>query len=835
MKKKIFMSMVIVVAMCFSVSAIDVYNNSFNAIGRPTTGNGAIVANTVTGGWWYVSAGGWAAAGGLGLGFTPGLDDSRAAYVGWLTVGNDDIRQDIPGPTIAGTGATCPNYSTENFVSGTTYTITYSYKGQGANAGIVSNQCFVKSRDKGMGAYNITLVDFSTEPIANAAQFKSISADFTAVGRTNRFVLRGVGPTGEAILLDNVTIEEASEKNWSFEFGSFHGWEAEGLCWNGGPFSGKSDIANNRNGTYVVTSFMGGEPQIGTLKSKNFTLPVGGYVQFLQGGWSTGTGGTPPNVKNYVILCDAETGAQIGDKSWCPNATGPMSTKTITPPVAYQGTGSNVYIKVVDDCSDTGWAWMSFDNLEIKIDPNRTWNTSAGNWSTAGNWDGGVPNASDAIANFNNDTAGDVNVDMAVTVLNINAANVNHDLTGSGHLTVLGTIDVDSSVGSDWTINSTLLANNGITKAGAGTLVIATATNNYLGGDVDIDVGTLSIATPLAGVNKQLNVDGGSTLNVSSTLSIDDWGQLRVGYFETGTATVNINDGGKVQCYTLRMGQATSGTGILNINSGGELVAANVDLEGNAPADGKINIDGGTLSDSAVSYANTNWIHSMSGVTLEIMSGGATFNVDNQYREVNHVITGTSSGNLIKEGSETLALEVAPTFDGNINVNAGELRANCDISGLACEINVAGGATIGGSGTLPAMTVPSGATISPGNSIGTLSIGGDLTLSGGCVYNWEVDLNSADLLSVGGTLIIGGAMNVNVIDAGSPDGTVLTLASATTISGNANDITLTYGPGVGGPTNPTDDGSGNLTAMIIPEPGIIGLLSLLGLAILRRK
>ena len=343
------------------------------------------------------------------------------------------------------------------------------------------------------------------------------------------------------------------------------------------------------------------------------------------------------------------------------------------------------------------------------------------------------------------------------------------------------------------------------------------------------------MAAPLAGPNNQLNIDGGSTLNVSSTVSVDDWGQLRVGFFGTGTSTANINNGGKVQCYTLRMGQETAGTPIVNINSGGELVVANVDLEGVTPTSGEININGGTISDSAVSYTSTNWIKNMAGVTIDIKSGGATFNVDNQYRSVRHVIEGTEDGDLTKTGSKTLAFEVAPTFDGDIIINDGKVVFNCDVSGLAGNVTVAAGAKIGGAGTLPAMTIPSGATISPGNSIGTLSTGGDLTLAAGSAYDWEVALGDADLLSVNGTLTIGGAITVNVIDAGSPDGTDLTLASATTISGNATDVTLSYGPGVGGPTNPTDDGSGNLVATVIPEPGIIGLLSLLGLAILRRK
>ncbi len=152
------------------------------------------------------------------------------------------------------------------------------------------------------------------------------------------------------------------------------------------------------------------------------------------------------------------------------------------------------------------------------------------------------------------------------------------------------------------------------------------------------------------------------------------------------------------------------------------------------------------------------------------------------------------------------------------------------------------GAKIGGTGILGRentassnLIITSGATIAPGNGIGEVSCW-NLEMQSDSEYDWEINGNSADSIYVNGNLdISAGEIIVNVINAGSPNGgSELTLFTANTINGDESDITMNYGPGVAGPEHPTID-SNNITATVTPEPGIIGLLSLLGLAILRRK
>ncbi len=375
MKNKIFICVALIAAMSLSVSAIDVYNHSFDSPFPPTNNFptfGTFPPQTVTQGWWYVDTAGLSITNGL---FTVSPVDGfgQVAYVGWLTAANNDIRQDIPGPTYNGDGNTAPGYSTTEFTSGTTYTISWSYKAQYENGAVaVSNNVFMRNRDSGQGEYNAYILDTNVGPITNGFWFYSQNADFTSIGRTNRVVLRGVGPSGNAVIFDNVTIEEASEMNLGFEIGSFHGWTASGNCWNGAPLNYDGTVAiGGWDGTYYACSraCVGAtaEQQTGTLQSKSFTLPSLGEIQFLAGGYShLGIG--PGTDWNYVTLKDAVNGAEL-DRAYMPGTTVTMIATNLVPPLAYQGSGSNMYIEVIDNCTSNGWAWLAVDKFEIIVIP----------------------------------------------------------------------------------------------------------------------------------------------------------------------------------------------------------------------------------------------------------------------------------------------------------------------------------------------------------------------------------------------------------------------------------------------------------------------------------
>ena len=73
-------------------------------------------------------------------------------------------------------------------------------------------------------------------------------------------------------------------------------------------------------------------------------------------------------------------------------------------------------------------------------------------------------------------------------------------------------------------------------------------------------------------------------------------------------------------------------------------------------------------------------------------------------------------------------------------------------------MSVNDGATLGGIGTVGTTTVASGGRLAPGNSIGTLSVDGDLTLAAGSTYDVEIAGNgSSDRVDVGGKATVTGS------------------------------------------------------------------------------
>src|SRR5207249_3522251 len=84
---------------------------------------------------------------------------------------------------------------------------------------------------------------------------------------------------------------------------------------------------------------------------------------------------------------------------------------------------------------------------------------------------------------------------------------------------------------------------------------------------------------------------------------------------------------------------------------------------------------------------------------------------------------------ITKAGNGTLTMSGASTYTGPTTVSAGTLLVNGSLdAGSTVTVN---GGTLGGTGTINgAVAVNSGGTLAPGASIGTLTFGSSLTLSG---------------------------------------------------------------------------------------------------------
>jgi uncharacterized protein with beta-barrel porin domain len=174
-------------------------------------------------------------------------------------------------------------------------------------------------------------------------------------------------------------------------------------------------------------------------------------------------------------------------------------------------------------------------------------------------------------------------------------------------------------------------------------------------------------------------------------------------------------------------------------------------------------------------------------------------------------LVGTGSEDDEFTGFETLSMEGSEwelsednSFD-EVTVVSGVLTVNSSITAPSFAVESAG--TLAGNGTIAGSIASSGA-ITPGNSIGTLTIDGDFTQTGGSV-EIEFDENEVDLIHVTGATILEGNPTLFVMALnGATSGSGVILRSDGGVSGtfgtivyegygsanlsySANEITLT--------------------------------------------
>lgn len=193
-----------------------------------------------------------------------------------------------------------------------------------------------------------------------------------------------------------------------------------------------------------------------------------------------------------------------------------------------------------------------------------------------------------------------------------------------------------------------------------------------------------------------------------------------------------------------------------------------------------------------------------------------------------------------------MTLEGTHSYGGTLTVQGGTLLYNGTYTGSGL-ISVQNSATLGGTGSVAGVYVASGGALSPGLSPGVLTTSGDVTFEPGSSF--EVELlgtlsGQYDQLLMAGTaaLTLGGATLSVTAPNPLPYGTVFpiisgwgsidsstfaTLADGDAFVAGANAFQINYGTLSGY--------SDDVTLTVIPEPTTLGLLGVLGLAVLLRR
>jgi outer membrane autotransporter protein len=271
-------------------------------------------------------------------------------------------------------------------------------------------------------------------------------------------------------------------------------------------------------------------------------------------------------------------------------------------------------------------------------------------------------------------------------------------------------------------------------------------------------------------------------------------------------------------------------------------------------------------SGTSLTVGNGGTVGALSG-NVSLSGGTLTFNRSDNVAYAG-VISGT--GQTVKQGAGKLTLDASASgFTGTNRVQAGTLIVGGTAGSnavLGGDVAVAANAGLGGHGQiLGNVTMASGSTLSPGNSVGTLTVDGDLTMANGSALSAELGAAGAgDKVIVGGDLNLGG-VTVNATDAGGfgpgvynlfsyggtytptngglffgtvPSGQLLTLqvlpgskqinilnATGTTLNyWNANGLAsasqMGGGSGTWSTTSPVwTDAAGTVTSAMNPQPG----------------
>jgi len=306
----------------------------------------------------------------------------------------------------------------------------------------------------------------------------------------------------------------------------------------------------------------------------------------------------------------------------------------------------------------------------------------------------------------------------------------------------------------------------GATNISAGTMNVTGSIENTSA--VNVSGGTLKLnSTNAVHSSAGINVTGGA-LEVLENITVGD--------FEASGGTVTLGSGKQLTINpTTNLKQITGLTGSGKFKKTGSQTTI---LTGTNSYTGETRVSGGTLrvnSSTALSASTDVVVESgtildvNSDITVDTVSdagdvdvaSGSTFTVsDSENKTFAGRLRG--SGNFAKTGSSTMTLTGQSDLSGTVTVSGGVLYAGNASSGSGTtiidnDVTVSGGKLGGGGRISGTVTVNSGSLV-PGNSIGTLYIGGDLDLTSSSTTEIEFNASASDKIVVSGDITVAGTI-----------------------------------------------------------------------------
>lgn len=306
-----------------------------------------------------------------------------------------------------------------------------------------------------------------------------------------------------------------------------------------------------------------------------------------------------------------------------------------------------------------------------------------------------------------------------------------------------------------------------------------------------------------------------------------------------GRGILQIRNAGRVVADFVGMGMTGGADGSIQLDGTADhrgVLETHYITEGESNAGGKITFNGGILRARG---DEANFLRGFETDDVVIEDGGAF--IDTQAFAIGIATSLTGTGGLTKLGSGALALTGVNTYSGPTTIAAGTLVNN---GSLSSDLVVASGSTLKGTGTYHGVvTIQEGGTLAPGNSPGTVTFEGGLTLENDVILSLELGTAASDLIVVSGGDLLGptsGTILLQIVDAGDFAAGLYTLIDAT----GASFIDLTIAQFT---LNAAPAGyeyellrTGDLYQLqvdAVPEPATVGLLagSLLAVALITRR
>jgi len=470
----------------------------------------------------------------------------------------------------------------------------------------------------------------------------------------------------------------------------------------------------------------------------------------------------------------------------------------------------------------------------------------------------------------------------AIPVGNItisNGATVN--LTAAGTYSTgaaIRTIDIGTGGILNWNSQTvTVVAGTGFIKNGAGTWNIGTQGNAYPGG-FTMNAGTVTFTGNSAFGNGALALNGGTITPASNaarafTNNITIGGNFQLGdavNVAAGTGTMGFSGtvglGAATRTITIGGTSTYTFSGVISGGAGAGLTIASTSTGKIVLSNAANTYSGATTINSGILQAgvanclpattslvlanNATAIYNATGFNTTVGSiagGGVTggnitmgagnlstggANTNTSY---GGVISG--SGTFTKTGTGTQILSGANTYSGATTLSGGSLFINGSTNSLS-TLSVAGGTTIGGSGSFPnTVSLPATATVSPGASdaaTGTFNTGA-VTFASNSTFKVEVSnvagtsgaVSGWDLLNSSGAITLTGAspININLTGLGgngfvNTSGYTWVIATGTSIVGfNPANFTITPSGFAGAGTFTIEQSGNSLQIVHTPLSG----------------